>query len=279
MIDAEFTTDAWKTVIEYNNNSWEQAVLGTRLAAVYLSELVLGVLLNTLLICVVKLGSNTSKEVHIQLINLAIADMLFGATTCAMAIVGQNLTPYSLYPQNEQFCTFVVFTYSSLMWSSSLWRLAISIERFAIIYFPLKARFYTFKKKLAVTITVWTCCLSLGIYGATKSTMFETEYFGFWEGPVKLMQCSEDSVLPGTIIYTAILSLLPFLVIIIMYALIALKLCRRTNIGDTERTNSSPQTTQVRNWLFFKHANAVFYFDKNKRRHFHCLFALSTEIN
>ena len=240
------TKKSWRTIINYQNSTWEEAAAGTRLSAVYIAETTLGVLINILLITVIKLGSHTSKEVHVQLINLAIADMVFGATTCAMAIVGQNLTPYSLYPQSEVVCILVVFTYSGLMWSSSLWRMTISIERFVVIYFPFRARNYTHKKKVIVAIAVWICCLLLGCYGASGSSMVKSVHYGFWEGPVNRELCQERSYLPDKLVYAVFLSLLPFFIIIIMYTLIAYKLCKRKQIGESQRMRPSTQSIQVR---------------------------------
>lgn len=233
-------------ILDYLNITREKISFGEKLASVYLLECILGIILNALLIVSIKLGKHTSKEVHIQLINVALADILFGVATSSSALIRLNLAPLIIFPQNKLCCQLFVLLAAGLLYISTFWGAAISVERFFIVYFPLRARFYTYRKKVIVAVVVWASSIAIGFYSFSNAEMKKETYYGMSEEPRELLQCQEVIEIPQTLIYTLTLSLSAMLVIILMYTLIACKLGKRRHIGDTRQSNLSSQHLQVR---------------------------------
>ena len=121
-------------------------------SSVYLSMATLGFVLNALALVVVWHGCNLSKEVRIQVLNLAVVDVLmsiFGATRTVL----ENLLPS--FTLNASLCKFILFAVHSSHYISLLCNASISVERFVIVYFPFKASNYTSIHKIAVVLLVW----------------------------------------------------------------------------------------------------------------------------
>ena len=94
------------------------------------------------------------------LVNKAVADLITSLT---------YPTVYAALPfgQEAELELLIISTFGSLgIYLSLLWNAAISIERFVVIYFPLKSLAYTKKMKITLTAIVW----GLGVLGSTLLT-------------------------------------------------------------------------------------------------------------
>ena len=136
----------------------EDVLREQRLSAIYGSEATLGLILNIILIAAIKLGSHTSKTVHVQLINMAIADILLGISMIYRSLpIDHPGLP----------CPLQTLLTIGITNSNRLWTVALSIERFGVTYFPFKALQYTYRKKVTVAVSVWICGFLLAVYPAS----------------------------------------------------------------------------------------------------------------
>lgn len=203
-------------------------VIGTS----YILITVLGVLLNTGSISVICCGRNTSREVKIQLINLAVADII-----SALFLPGYVLI-YLLeisFPPNVALCTAVRIIGWGAFYVSPLWNVAIALERLIVVYFPLKAAGYTRKHKYIIAAVVWICGYIPEIENLLHSEV--ADFKGY-------LLCYVNSPLVATHrdVYEWLITIkyiLPAFIIITVYLAIGIKLVCRRRIG--ERTPSVKQ--------------------------------------
>jgi hypothetical protein len=92
--------------------------------------------------------------VKIQLINLAIADMLAAVVLFIPAI---SFLLDINFQWNISLCILFRFVNGLPLFASILSSTAISLERFVIVYFPLKASGYTKTYKYVVVVIIWLC--------------------------------------------------------------------------------------------------------------------------
>ena len=115
---------------------------------------VLGVVLNILAIIIIKIGKHSSKEIRIQLINLAIVDALSALFFPATSMVTVLMISF---PESTALCKITRFIGYGALYTSPLWNVAISLERFTAVFFPLRMRKYSKGQKLVVAGVVWIC--------------------------------------------------------------------------------------------------------------------------
>ena len=134
----------------------------------------LGVIFNPLTICIIALGQHMSKKIKIQLINMAVADLLNSIIRPTVNIL--NLVNFS-FPLNLNLCRFTYFIGTIVSLVPPLCRLTISLERFALVYFPIKTRrSYRKVHKYLVVIAIWMCSVVLGSIVAYDSKVTDIKY-------------------------------------------------------------------------------------------------------
>ena len=131
---------------------------------------VTGIILNTLTILIIGFGANISKEVKIQLINMAVADLLMATFD---AILELSLFTLLTFPNSQSLCIFYRLLQQAAHCGSLLCSAAISLERLFIVFFPLRVSHYTKCRKYLVVAAIWTIVLLLGIRNAVKAQLFE----------------------------------------------------------------------------------------------------------
>lgn len=181
------------------------------LIAYYISTLVLGVTLNLATIAVLFGGTNVGQGVRIQLTNLAVADMLFAITFSIPELVYTPFTDAVLY----EMASF--FSIISLCCNAG-----ISLERFIVVYFPLRARGYTTRHKLLVVGGVW----GFGTAGG----------FVYMFSSLEILN-----------IVVEILGMVLSVISPLAYLLIMIKVCRRHHIGERGTTTQQTRETKQRN--------------------------------
>ena len=128
---------------------------GYALLSTYMSIAIVGLILNLSTIFIISLGKNVSQEVKIQLVNLAIADLL-------MSIFDPLKNSLLLFPDlsflgNLSLCRFYIFLKQAAHNGSLFCNAALSLERFVIIFFPFKASKYSKSHKFIVIAIIWIC--------------------------------------------------------------------------------------------------------------------------
>ena len=209
----------------------------------YILMTVLGITFNSLAIIAIARGKRTSGEVKIQLINLAVADFLSAAFLPAYGLM--SILRLS-FPQNVPLCSFIRIAAFGPFYTSPLWNTAISIERVAVVYFPLKMRYYTKNTKLIVAAVVWI----IGFLPDSIESLLYSKvdnFAGTWVCyvyPPWLENNRKSYEWAATIKYC-----LPSLIIVISYTLIAIKLGSKSRIGERgslkQESKQAKQKTQV----------------------------------
>ena len=120
---------------------------------------VLGISLNAGSILVIGFGKKCGKGIKLQLVNLAITDMV-GAVLIPSYLIS-TFQPHAYYSfLSSSLCKFLLWTIYSPFYVSLLCNMVISLERFVAIYFPLRMQNYTTKWKVVVISLCWVISLS-----------------------------------------------------------------------------------------------------------------------
>ena len=220
----------------YDDSSFSKAEENV-IGATYLTMATVGFVLNALTICIVGFGRNVGKEVKIQMINLAIVDVLMSGFALTRFIMERL---HLAFVDNLLLCKFVIFLEYSSHYVSLLCAAAISLERFVIIYFPFRASQYRCTHKLLVVGLVWVCG-SLPAFELVAEAGFE-EYNG-------VNTCVET--IPESYRLRAwfwlVKYLLPICIIIASYALVFTKVCIRKRAAHLTQNASNQWRKDLNN--------------------------------
>ena len=200
----------------------------------------LGVLFNIFTLFVLTLGKNISKKVKIQLINLAIADLLLAILRTPSAVLG----PLTIsFPESPTLCRFHAISTIMVAPSTLYCNAAIAIERFIIIYFPLRALRYTTAHKCVIVAVIWFITLTLGFLVSFDVTIKDLG--------IKKM-CTLDPtngilLIRERMVLYGVVFILPTVVIVTFYTLVFAKLyCRKSSsIRHHESTRQQHDQNKV----------------------------------
>ena len=209
-----------------NFSKTENDVIGS----IYLSMAIAGFILNTLTIFIIGVGKNVNKEVKIQVINLAVADALtdiFGPIRFIMEHLRLS------FVNNLPLCKLMLFLEFSSHYASLLCVVAISLERFVIIYFPFRARQYRSNHKLLVVGLAWLCGSLPSLEVVMRAGLREIN---------GIHSCIDvgPTDLPSYQLQTMLWSLkyfLPICIIVGSYGLVFIKICIRKTTGITQNAS------------------------------------------
>ena len=184
---------------------------------------VLGVCFNVYTIFVL-LRSHKTSSIKLQLINLAIADLL-----TALFMPGYLIHHMLIleFPEIPSLATFFCFTSLAVFYTGPLWNVTISLERFVAVYFPFHMLRYEKKWKILVACLVWIAGLASAseglIYG--RIGYFNTKQYGT---QVPMAVCyNSPSERTAHVVLMVLKYTLPPVIIAVMYLLIIVKICRR----------------------------------------------------
>lgn len=195
-----------------------------------------GFVLNALTIIVFVKGKRVPKWIKLLLINLAVADM------CYSVVLPIKIMDYRLDRSlitTIMPCRIINYLYYVVLTVGPFCNLAVSLERLVIVYLPLKP--LSAKAKSIIAVGVWVLALTseLGI-------LVNTEMVHITDGDV---YCSavrsayqQDECTLNTYVFMKILNILPIVLTISCYVLLAVKVSRRQQIGETR----NPSSRQVR---------------------------------
>ena len=232
----EYTTDFY--MYENEPLTLRQEVI----LSVYTSMAVMGVLFNLLTLVIVGLGVNISKEVKIQLINLAVADLLMSLLVPAKN-ASSLLTTVS-FPDSIHLCRLYLFVRHAAQYVSLLCNAAICLERFVVIFFPFRATKYSRTHKMIVIAVIWLCASLPGV-----TSIVRAELLGF-EG---MRECNVmRPILPYKleVWLKALQYLLPATIIVLIYSAIYIKLCLKRATG-VRRHLSSQWKKELHKVMYF----------------------------
>ena len=207
--------------------------------------IVLGVILNTLTITVLKMGRRIGKDVKFQLINLAIADLLTACCLPTWYIVNYLMTSsdyVALEAPGYRMCQVIIWVVLGITASSPLLNMLISLERFIVICFPLRARFYTKPLKRFAVAMSWIMAFAGEVYvfaGTGSDDVSEVRSL--------VEMCRVKINTAAVLVWILIQTSIPTLTIIFCYTCIVIQLCQRQKLGESgSRTYEKSQAKQTR---------------------------------
>ena len=199
---------------------------------------ILGLFLNACTIAIIIRGDNFGKGIKIQLINLAVADILCSLATVALK-ASNCLEGFLLM---LQLCRVLELFNPLVFLARLISNTAISLERFVAVYFPLKMREYRRRHVITVIIAIWMISALLKIFWSLTNNVYVHHYAN------PELPCMSKIYLPptkGRIASYVGFVCLPVLIIVTCYTLICIKLKRRKVIGEQHRSNYSSVNIQV----------------------------------
>ncbi|XP_067942536.1 substance-K receptor-like [Watersipora subatra] len=224
----------FRSAMNQTNNFTEEGISTSTVALVstyFIAATAIGVTLNTLTILTIAFGNNIGKEVRIQLINLAVADLIMAAFFPTSMMTDNVL--YLPFRGNLAWCATSFCISLSAAQASLLSNAAISIERFIVVYYPFRLAQYGRSQKCIVIALIWILSIVPEIFTALHSEVVEHRNGKSY--------CKIGQV--RTFKYFQWLStaqcLIPTVIIIGSYSLIFIKLCVRKKSNVVVNHSSS----------------------------------------
>ena len=188
---------------------------------------ILGITLNPLTICITVFGKHLSRTVKPHLINLAVVDLVISIFTPPIILI-QNLNVQ--VPWTTALCKAAAVLHLVPIHVNLICNAFISLERFFIIYFPLKAKLYRQKHRYMIITFAWLC----GVLPEIKTFLYS--HVEQNEGLFYCLMFSE-SALTKADVWAHLKFWIPAGTIIISYTLIVIKLAIRKQ-GELQQNAS-----------------------------------------
>ena len=204
---------------------------------------VLGLCFNSIAIRIILKKCKFGKGIRMQLMNMAVADILCSIATLVSGIVeGISVLPI---PYILEFCGSLVFVNSTLFQASLLSNTAICLERFVAVYFPLKMKEYRRRHVITVIIAIWILSVVTNIQWAVDVKVHADPYYNPEYACTTLIYLAPTEVqLTSNVVFYC----LPVLIIVTFYTLISIKLIRRKGVGERHVQSHSTVNTRVRRY-------------------------------
>lgn len=200
----------------------------TGLILLYSLTTLLSIIGNIFVIIVFKNGNRSRTDLRPFLINLAIADLMMALFcmpfTFADAVFGTWIFL-------KELCPVVLFVQMMSVAASVFTNMAIGIDRFLVVMYPLHHRF-TLQRYKYVMIAIWVSSVSFGsvqLIVARTTTMNSG-----------LLKCDEVWSSPySRKVYTIFILLftyiIPLVILAVTYTIVAFLLWKRTSPGNKDR--------------------------------------------
>ncbi|XP_067951362.1 mu-type opioid receptor-like [Watersipora subatra] len=200
---------------------------------IYVTFAILGVTLNVLALVIIICGKRFSRHLKVQLTNLAVADLLCSILLPGSGVIGAVLDVS--YPNSLVLCKAHVFVTYTIFYSSLLFNAAVAVEKMMAVYFPFAMLNYTKNHVIIVTACGWivAALCQIGLLTSCELAVNVNHQENLACYPYKTVTHYNPREYQMIVIASAIKYWTPSAVIAIAYGLIAIKLCRRKNIGES----------------------------------------------
>ncbi|KAK3090816.1 hypothetical protein FSP39_014913 [Pinctada imbricata] len=197
---------------------------------------------NITTIFVLAKGKRSKTDLRPFLLNLAIADLIM-AIFCIPFTFSSELLKNWMF--SEPMCPIVVFLQAVSVTASVSTNMAVGIDRFYAITYPLKARITSSKYKIVITV-IWIFAISLS---AVQLKVCRVEVMvDPADNQSYVKMCSEvweDPIKNGREIYTLLILFLtyiiPLTILTITYSIVGCILWRRTAPGNSDAVRDQMQ--------------------------------------
>ena len=235
--DIEFTTLSHTETIshsfrEIHNESFvnpSEAILSDEsligLIILYSLTTALSIAGNTLVVVVFSRGRRSRTDLRFFLINLAASDLIM-ATFCMPFTFADTILGHWVF--SKPMCPIVLFMQLLSVAASVFTNMAIGIDRFMAVTFPLHSRI-TYKRGKYVIVIVWICSISLSLVQLVVGKGIDAGY--------NYVHCTEDwptlnSRRTFTVFILFLTYIVPLFILLITYSVIGLLLWKRTAPGN-----------------------------------------------
>lgn len=197
------------------------------LTVLYATTTILSVVGNTFAVIVFARGKRSRTDLRPFLINLAVADLLM-AIFCMPFTFADAIFREWLF--SAPMCPIVLFVQLLSVASSVYTNVAIGVDRFLVVTFPLRHRF-TQRKSRYVISAIWVSSISLASVqlGVARGYHFQGD----------TVVCNEvwptiNSRKVYTIFVLMLIYVIPLIVLSVTYSIVGLLLWKRTSPGNRD---------------------------------------------
>lgn len=239
------TIDASNATMNKTYPQRESLPLGSQIALIVIYSLttLFSVVGNTMVILVFSLGKKSRSDLKAFLINLAVADLIM-AIFCMPFTFTQTMLADWVF--STPMCPIVLYMQTVSVTASVCTNMAIGIDRFWVVMFPLKSRTRRSPATLAILL-IWI--VALGVSGVQlwvgRAMPVEVEQDVF------MYECTEvwpDAVYREVYTFFILVStyLLPLVILAVTYGCVACKLNARTAPGNRDNARDAHQLQSKR---------------------------------
>lgn len=196
----------------------------TSLIILYALTILFSVVGNILVVIVFTKGGRSRTDIRPFLINLAMADLIM-ALFCMPFTFTYVMTRTWIF--SKPMCPIVLFMQHLSVSASVFTNMAIGIDRFLVVTFPLRARLTTMRAKYIICI-IWICAVSLSsvqlVVGRTNTYQEKIYCDEQWT--------SSESRQMFTMFLMFLTYIIPLVILSVTYSIVSIILWKRTAPGN-----------------------------------------------
>ncbi|CAG2203464.1 prolactin-releasing peptide receptor-like isoform X1 [Mytilus edulis] len=224
-VDVNLSRNSTNEVIISSSRVDNQPLIG--LIILYSLTTFLSIVGNIIVVIVFRKGKRSRTDLRPFLINLAIADLLM-ALFCMPFTFADAI--FRTWIFSEPFCPIVLFVQMLSVAASVFTNVAIGMDRFLVVAYPLKHRF-TIQRYKYVIVAIWTCSILLA-----SVQLFVARAMHFESG---VLVCNEiwpntNSRRIYTIFVLVLTYIIPLIILSITYSIVSFLLWKRTSPGNRD---------------------------------------------
>ncbi len=215
------------------------------LIMLYTCTTLLSVIGNTLVILVFTLGKRSRSDLRLFLINLAVADLIMAVFCMPFTF---TMTMLKNWIFSAPMCPIVLYTQVLSVTASVCTNMAIGIDRFWVVTFPLKSRITKSRSKFVICL-IWIISGSLSSVQLVvgRSTTFEVAPGVFIHDCIEIWPEPSFVLRRFYTFFILILTyLMPLTILSLTYGIVGVKLWQRTAPGNADEIRDMQQLKSKR---------------------------------
>ena len=222
---------------------------GSRLILILLYSLttLLAVVGNIIVIIVFTLGWRSRTDLRIFLINLAVADLIMAMFCMPFTFTFTMLGDWVF---SAPMCPIVLYMQTVSVTVSVFTNMAIGIDRFWVVLYPLKSRITKSRSKFVIAL-IWVTSLTICSVQLWVGRMMQDEATGRRECGENWPQNGDNTM---RMVYTFFILLstylIPLTILSLTYGFVGRKLCKRTAPGNADEMRDNQQLKSKRKVSF-----------------------------
>ncbi|CAC5413903.1 unnamed protein product [Mytilus coruscus] len=224
-VDVNLSRNSTTEVIISSSRVDNQPLIG--LIILYSLTTFLSIVGNIIVVIVFRKGKRSRTDLRPFLINLAIADLLM-ALFCMPFTFADAI--FRTWIFSEPFCPIVLFVQMLSVAASVFTNVAIGMDRFLVVAYPLQHRF-TLQRYKYVIVAIWTCSILLASVQLIVARAMHLES--------GVLVCNEiwpntNSRRIYTIFVLVLTYIIPLIILSITYSIVSFLLWKRTSPGNRD---------------------------------------------